>query len=180
MRARQWSSTSPRARKASRPLTSSAYKTSAPRESRSRWRHLLTASEFGQTTEPSRKGGFLLPLQALQSPARVLGNNRVFVATEFFQHRQEALVAAVAHCDCHVAAKSVESCALYRRAAKQLAKFIHAELRQPFELRIDQLRPRFQFRRLRQPRLAVPRANILADVAAENLASDANAQFFRD
>src|SRR5271157_1139497 len=62
MRARQWSSTSPRDRKASRPRTSSAYKTSAPRAEA--WVTLaspaITASDFGQDHKPSRMGGFFI------------------------------------------------------------------------------------------------------------------------
>src|SRR5271157_1726797 len=118
--------------------------------------------------------------QALQSPARVLGNNRILVATEFLQHRQKALVSAVAHRDCNVAAESVQSCALHRRAAKDFAELIDAKPRQPFEFGVDQLRPRLEFRHPADRSFAVPWTNILANVAAEDLASDANAQFFRD
>src|SRR5271157_4382474 len=181
MRARQWSSTSPRARKASRPRTSSAYKTSAPRAKAGH--AAVTCSRLPSSAKPQtlpQGRVFSLPLQALQSPARVLGNNRIFVATQFFQHRQEALVSAVAHRDCNVAAKSVQSCALYRRAAKDFAELIDAKPRQPFELGVDQLRPRLEFRHPADRSFTVPRANILADVASEDLSSDASAQFFRD
>src|SRR5271157_60806 len=181
MRARQWSSTSPRARKASRPRTSSAYKGSAPRAKAGH--AAVTCSRLPSSAKPQNppaREGFLLPPQALQSPARVLGNNRVFVATQFFQYRQEALVAAVAHRNCHVAAKPVQSCALHRRAAKHFAELIDAEPRQPFELGVDQLRPRLEFPHPSDQSFTVPRTNILANVAAEDLASDAGAQFFRD
>src|SRR5271157_4307478 len=181
MRARQWSSTSPRARKASRPRTSSAYKTSAPRAKAGH--AAVTCSRLPSSAKPQtlpQGRVFSLPLQALQSPARVLGNNRIFVATQFFQHRQEALVSAVAHRDCNVAAKSVQSCALYRRAAKHFAELIDAEPRQPFELGVDQLRPRLEFRCSADRSFTVPRTNILADVAAEDLPSNSGAQFFRD
>src|SRR5271157_437270 len=109
MRARQWSSTSLRDRKASRPQTFSACKTSPPRaEARVTLASLATcASEFGQDHKPSRFGRvFSLPAQSLQSPARVFGDHCIVVAAEFLQDRQKALVAAVSHRDCHVAAKS--------------------------------------------------------------------------
>src|SRR5271165_3716634 len=149
MRARQWSSTSPRDRKASRPPTFSACKTSPPRAEA--WVTLASlaacASEFGQDHKPSRFGRvFSLPAQAPQSPARVFGNHRILVVTEIFQHRQKALIAAVSHRYCHIAAKPVEPGALHWRATQHFAELIHAKPRQPFQLGIDELRSRLEFR----------------------------------
>src|SRR5208283_357910 len=82
---------------------------------------------------------------ALQRPARVLGNKRILVADQVFQHRQKALVTSVAHCDRNVAAKPVESATFQRRAAKHFSKIFGGELGQPLEIGIDRFTTRLEF-----------------------------------
>ena len=65
----------------------------------------------------------------------------------------------------------------HRRAAKRPAEFFRAHLRQPVERRIHQLRPRLKLSGVRRRRFPVPRTNILADVAAEDVPPHPAAQF---
>src|SRR5207302_9992644 len=58
----------------------------------------------------------------------------------------------------------------------RFVELFSAHLSQPFESRVHQLLPRLKVSGLRNRHLPVPGADILADVASEDMASDAVAQ----
>ena len=115
----------------------------------------------------------VIRLQALDSPVCMFGDNRVLVATELLQKREKSHIAAVGHGDDYVAAKTIESCPLDWRTTKDFTKLLDAEASQPLEIRINQLRTGFELRSPGSGSVPVPGADILADVAAKNLPSDA-------
>ena len=113
-------------------------------------------------------------------PSRMLSDNRIFVRAELLQQRQKTIVAAIGHCDHGVSAQTTQLSAFHWRAAKQLAKFFHAKLHQPCEVGIHQLGPGLKIGQSRHRCMPVPWADILADVAAENLPANTWAQFLRN
>src|SRR5208282_2578131 len=65
-----------------------------------------------------------------------------------------------------------------RGSAKHFPELFLLHFGQPVERWIDQAFPRLELRRGSQWRLAIPRANILTDVASENVPSHARAELF--
>src|SRR5450755_1286180 len=97
---------------------------------------------------------------------------------EIFENRQEPLLSAVAHGYRDVAQQSVMFGALHRRTTKYLAKLLDSKACQPLEVGIHQRLARRKFWRLGQRSFAVPRAYVLADVAAEYLPTDSRPKLF--
>ncbi len=62
------------------------------------------------------------------------------------------------------------------RSAKHFPELFLLHFGQPVERRIDQTFPRLELRRGSHWRLAIPRANVLTDVASENVPSHARAK----
>ena len=85
-------------------------------------------------------------------------------------------LAAVAHGDGGVAAQARALGAADGRSAEGFPKFFRGHFSEPGESRIDQARAGSEFGRSRGGSLAVPRANILADVAAEDVTAHARAE----
>src|ERR1019366_2215442 len=134
---------------------------------------IMAASFCGRPSEASE-----LASHASQGQARVFGHHRVFIATQFFEYGQKALFIAVAQRDRNIAAQAVELCAFHRRTAEYFAKFSPPQARQPLQIGIHQLCARLKFRQIRHRGFTVPRANVLANIAAEYLPPDAGAEVF--
>src|ERR1019366_2825580 len=132
--------------------------------------------EFARLSFGGRSSEFTA--QAPQGPARVFRNDRVFIATQFFEYGQKALFVAVSERDGDISPQVIETRALHRRTAEDFAKLFQAQGRQPLQIGIHQPRPRLKLRRLRHRGFTVPRANILANVAAEHLPAHAGTQLF--
>src|SRR2546423_1831154 len=127
--------------------------------------------------------GLIFRAQFVDGPQCMFSYHRVRPGSHLFQFRNEITAAAVAHRYRHIALQTGKLCALHGRAPKSPAEFFFCHLRQPLQFRMDQLFIWLQFtRRTRRSiaALVVPRANILADVAAEDLMADGRAQFRRD
>ena len=107
--------------------------------------------------------------QFLDGPGGGFGDHFVLIPRQLFEQRKKFLVSAVAHGDDRVPAQSCALRAAHRRAAKRAAEIFLADLGQPVERRIYQIRPGLKLRRLRGRRFPVPGANILANVTAENV-----------
>jgi hypothetical protein len=116
----------------------------------------------------------------LDSPRRGFGKHRVFILLPFGQAGKESRQAAVAHGDGDVPAQAFELCSLNGRAEKEAAKALLVQLGQPVESGVHQLGSRLQLRIGGNGGFAVPRANVLANVATEDLTSDSFSQFERD
>src|SRR5437016_7363025 len=98
--------------------------------------------------------------------------HRVRSGSHLLQFRNELTPAAVAHGYRHIALQTGKLCSLHGRAPESPAEFFFCHLRQPLQFRMDQLFIWLQFTRRTHTRiagLAVPGADILADVAAEDL-----------
>src|SRR5579859_687740 len=97
----------------------------------------------------------------------MFGDDRISVGGECTQLRREALVPAVAHGDRSITPQAGELCALDRRMAEGLSEGFDVHPGDPFQRRIDEL-----IRGLERPAhgsTPVPRADVLADVAAEDV-----------
>src|SRR5436305_12221438 len=112
---------------------------------------------------------------------------RVGIFGQLAKAGQKRTLSAVAHGDCRVAAQSGIFGALDGRAAKAFLEILAAHRGNLLELGIHESSSRLKFRGFcswlfgRAVRsAAVPRANILADVAAEDVVSHPGAHVFRN
>jgi len=96
------------------------------------------------------------------------------------QDGDKAGQAAVAHGDCDIAAQAVEAGAPHRRTIEELFPLRLFECGQPLERGIYQFAARLKIRVGGDGRLAIPWADVLADVAAEDLAADGGTEVVRD
>src|SRR5208282_695357 len=106
----------------------------------------------------------------------MLRDHRVGILAEFFQRRPKFLVAAVSHRNHRIPAQPGKLGAPDRRSAKHFPELFLLHFGQPVERWIDQAFPRLELRRGSHRSLAIPRANILTDVASENVPSHARAE----
>src|ERR1700693_36271 len=107
--------------------------------------------------------------QLSDSPGTPLGNYFVLIPRQLLQQREEFPVSAIPNSYCSIAPYTRALSSPHRRAAKGPVEFLHTHLRQPLERRFHQLLARLQLNRLSRRRFAVPGADILADVAPENM-----------
>src|SRR5208282_4274213 len=120
--------------------------------------------------------GSRLLLQAFFRPAGGFGHGFVLVSGELFDYGEKFGVSAVTHRNGGVTAKAGALGAADGRSAKGCAEFFIRHFGEPVERRIYQPGTRLKFRRSRGRSFAVPGADILADIAAENLMTHAGAQ----
>src|SRR5260370_20277785 len=106
-----------------------------------------------------------------QRPARVLSYDFVLVIRELPKSGDESMVSAVSHRDRYIAQQTASFGSFDRRATKGLAKLFGREPRKRFKLGVYQACSWLEVRNRRQRRVAVPRANILADGASKDLPS---------
>ena len=115
--------------------------------------------------------GIFLKLQ--ECPAGTLSDGFVVVLRQPFQYGQEFLPSAIAHRDYRVTAEAGPLGASNGGAAKSLPEFFFRNLGEPVQSGIDQAGASIELGRSGCWGLAVPRANVLADVAAKVVASHA-------
>src|ERR1700722_7756316 len=114
----------------------------------------------------------------LPRPARGCRPGFIFIAGPPFEQGKKFPLAAVASGDHGVAAQPGPFGAPYRRSGKSRAKFFLADLRQPVERGIYQFGPGSEFRGGGCRSFPVPGADILADVAAEQVAPHTGSHLF--
>src|SRR5581483_1805339 len=98
----------------------------------------------------------------------MFGNHRIFIGGKLLQDRQKTIVTAIADCHDNISTKSAYLSSFDKKAAKDLAKRLRSELRQPFQLRIHQLFSWGKFRHGAYRSRTVPGTDVLADVAPVN------------
>ena len=107
-----------------------------------------------------------LALKLLHRPFSALRHDRILVLLQLLQHWHESAITAVCHGDYRVPAQAGQFGSPQRRASKNLAKFFRTHLSQPIERGINQFWARLKIGRIRYRRFAIPRADVLADIAA--------------
>ncbi len=112
---------------------------------------------------------------SVQRPFRMLGDNRIRILRQRSQRRHKFLIAAIAHGNHGIPPQSRKLGAAHGRPTKRRSKFLGLHFRQPFKPGIHQLCTRLEFIRRRNWRLAIPGANVLADVAAKDMTPHASA-----
>src|SRR5437899_3198274 len=115
-------------------------------------------------------------VECLDRPARVFRDYRVRIFAESFQGRHKFLVTTVPHRHHCIAPQAGKLGAPDWRSAKHVPELFLLHFGQPVECRIDEPIPRLELRGGSRRRLAVPWANVLTDVASEDVPSDARAQ----
>src|SRR5262249_54652144 len=113
-----------------------------------------------------------------QSPLCVLGDDRIGILGESDECGYEFFFAAVSHRNYGVAPQTRELRAADWRVSKHAAKFLLLHLRQPVERGIDESLARLKFRGGSAGRFPIPRTDILADIATENMPAHLCAQAF--
>src|SRR6266581_7495244 len=111
----------------------------------------------------------------------MLGNGFIGVRGERLQPGNELRVAAVPHGDGEIAAQAGIFSALDGGAAEGGAKILLTQCGQPFQRRIYQFSPGLKFGsgwRLRLIVASIPGTDVLADVAAKDMAANTGAQSF--
>ena len=105
-------------------------------------------------------------------------DHQIRILAKCCQRWHKPLVAAVSHRHHRIPAQARKLGATNWRSSKYLAELFRPHFRQPVERRIDESFPRLKLCRGSRGRLAVPRANVLTDVASENVSSHSFAQFY--
>ena len=103
---------------------------------------------------------------------------------DFSVARLAGAQAGISNRNARIAHQAAPLRALHRASAKHVAEFLFGERDQPFQVRRKK-RVLFtlaglEIRQRRHRRAAIPRANVLADVAAEDVPADGLAQFERN
>src|SRR5208282_1077206 len=109
------------------------------------------------------------PLEYCHRPAGVFRYYRVRILAQFLERWNKFFVAAVPHGNHRVPPQPGKLGAPHWRSAKDFTEFFRLHFGQPTKRRIDQAFPRLELRRGSHRRLPVPRANILTDVASEDV-----------
>ncbi len=121
-----------------------------------------------------------MAIELAESPGGCFREDRVSGVRPGFERGTEARESAVAHGDGKIAAEAVEAGALDGRAEEPCAEGVGIHRGQPVEGGIDELGARRELGVDGDGRFTIPGADILADVAAEDLAADAVAEVFGD
>src|SRR5438105_14333209 len=127
--------------------------------------------------------GELLFIKFLDGPLRMLSDHGIRSRSHVLQIRQESLVPAIAHGDCHISSQSGIFCTFYRRSAKCPAVSFFVHLRQPAQVRMVKPLLWLKLRQGSRRRVAgfiVPGTNILADIAAEYMVPNGRPELFSD
>src|SRR3984957_4449199 len=114
------------------------------------------------------------------SPGCALGHNFIRVSAQLLQQWLKAPLPAVAHCDYRVPPQTSALGAAHGRSAESFPELLGCHLGQPFQCWVDQSFSSLEFLRARCRRFAIPRADILADVAAEHMTAHPVAHVFRN
>src|SRR5258708_2033732 len=115
--------------------------------------------------------------QLFPGPKRAFRHGFIFIGCKLVEQRQKLPLGAIAHGDGNVAAQPGSFCPTDGRSAKSLAELFRAHFGEPLERWIYQLRTRLEFRRGGYWSFTVPGADVLADVASENVLANARPQF---
>jgi hypothetical protein len=107
----------------------------------------------------------------------VFSNDGIMVRSQPFEGGAKARLSAIAHCNGYISQKSGIPGAGDRARVKYRAEFGFADFGEAFEWRRE--RARLKCDTVRNGRTPVPGADVLADVAAENMLSAAAALLFR-
>jgi hypothetical protein len=119
-------------------------------------------------------------LDALESPLSGLGQSWVFRLAPLLQLVDEVLFPAISHCDRDVAMQALASSALQGRPLEPPLERLGIHCCQPLQSGIDELLSCQHAFVGRDRRTTVPGADILADIASEDLSAHQTAQLFRD
>ena len=114
-------------------------------------------------------------LKLQECPAGSFSDDFVVVVRQLLEYGQEFLPAAIADCDYSVAAEARSLGPTNRGAMKDLPEFLFGNPRKPVQSGIDQARPGVEFKSGGDWSFAVPRADVLANVAAKKVGSHARA-----
>src|SRR5262245_30693660 len=134
----------------------------------------------------AQKAGFtgeLLVREFLDGPPGMLTEDRIGVLCNLFQIGQELRVSAVAHGDDDVPAEPRIFGALDRRPTKDAAVGVFIHLRQPAQFGVVEPLLRLKLGQgsgRSAPCFVVPRANILADIAAKDVVAHRRTKLFRN
>src|SRR5258708_13438165 len=115
--------------------------------------------------------------QLFPGPKRAFRHGFIFIGCKLVEQRQKLQLGAIANGDGSVAAQTGSFCPTDGRSAKCLAELSRAHFGERLERWIYQLRTRVGFRRGGYWSFTVPGADVLADVASENVLANARPQF---
>ena len=110
----------------------------------------------------------------------MLCDDWIRIVRQPLQCRHKIRVAAIPHGSHRISTQSQKLGTPHRRSAKLLPKFLRLHLGQPFEPWIHQAFSRLKLLRRRDRSLAIPRADILTNIAAENVPPHSRPQLFRN
>src|SRR4029077_5695858 len=121
-----------------------------------------------------------LRAKLLRRPQGAFCDHGIFVIAELFQRRQKFAIAAVAHRNRGISFQAAQFRTPDGGAAERFAEVFRRHLGPPLQCRVDEVFARLKFRGGAYRSFAVPRADVLADVAAEDVPAHAFAQFIRN
>jgi hypothetical protein len=129
--------------------------------------------------------GLVDVVDLLDGPLGSFGEDRVFGCRPGFELREEVRVAGVAHGDGYVALHAFAAGALDGRTLEPALELGSVHVGEPVQGRVDELGAwenvvHSVHQRIVNGRSSIPGADVLADVAAEDLAADGGAEIFRD